>query len=187
MIIIDINGSEREVISIAPDPKFPGYLKAEFKRHAEWYTLKEFIQFNPTLKHLTEGAKEPPQDVVGYVTKAGPDFLIADKVSLTPQAHLGMEIWISRGKGEGQQRQVVKNTKNRVTVDKPWDTLPDTTSQFVISQTIMDVPAMGNTLPQDDMRQLEKRALAIDRERGHLTPDHLKKYYHHLKPEDLKN
>jgi hypothetical protein len=187
MKIVDINGTEREAKSVAPDPKFPGYMKVEFRRHHEWYTIKEFLQFNPKLDHLTQGAAEPPQDVVGYVTKAGPDFIIDEKAALKPRAHLGMEIWISRGKGESQQRNVVKNTKTRITVDKPWDPVPDQSSQFVISQSIMDVPAMGNTLPQDNMRQLEKRALAIDRERGHLTPDYLKTHYHNLKPEDLKN
>lgn len=187
MKIIDINGSEREAKSVAPDPQYPGYIKIEFRRHHEWYTLKEFLQFNPKLKKLTLGAKEPPKDVVGIVTKGGPNFIIDDKAELVPQAHLGMEIWLSRGKGEGQQRIVVKNTKTRITVDQPFDPIPDSSSQFVISQTIKDVPAMGNTLPQDDMRKLEKRALKIDRERGHLTPDYLKTHYHHLKPEDLKS
>lgn len=186
MKIIDINGSEREAQKVYPDPLYPGFMRIQFKRYHEWYTIEEFLKFNPTLKKLTDNAPETPEDIVGTVTRAGADSLTDSNLNLKPNAYLNYICWISRGKGEAQKRLVTKNTKNKITLDKPWDVRPNNTSQYVLSHNIHDVKAMGNTLPQVDMKELELKALELDRERGKLTSDLLKKNYKYLKPEDIK-
>ena len=185
MKIIDINGMEREVQKVYPDPDYPGYMRIEFRRHHEWFTIDEFLEKNPDLKDLIKNAPKLPDDLVGVVTRSGPDFLIDKTLNLTPNTFLGFYCWISRGKGEGQKRTVVRNTKNQITVDKPWEVKPDKTSQYVLSHNVQAVRAMGNTLPQEDMKALEKRALAMDKKYGKLTSDLLKKNYKYLKPEEM--
>ena len=57
-------------------------------------------------------------------------------------------MWISRGTGEGQQRTVLKNTKNTLYLNKDWKIKPDKTSQYVLSRNVKDnIQAQGNTLP----------------------------------------
>ena len=185
MKIIDINGSEREVQAVAPDPHYPGFMKIEFRRHHEWYSIPEFLEFNPTLKALTENAPATPDEVVGVVSSSGPNYLTDSKQAWKPNTYLGMFVWISRGKGEGQKRTVVKNTKNRLYLDKPWDTQPNPTSQYVVSYNIQAVKAMGNVLPTANYKDLEKKALQMDKKRGKLTSDLLKKNYKYLKPEEM--
>lgn len=180
MKIIDANGIEREAKAVAPDPGYPGFVKIQFKRHHEWLSFDEFVKKNPNLAHLIKDSPPPPQDVVGTVTSAGKDFLRDTTQHWDDNAYLGMFVWISRGKGEGQKRTVVKNTKNQVKIDQPWDQKPDQSSQYVISYNIQEVKAMGNVLPAENMKQYEKEAIRIDRRRGRLN-----KQYKYLKPEEL--
>jgi hypothetical protein len=185
MKIIDINGMEREVQKVMPDPHYPGFMRIEFRRHHEWYTLEEFVKYNPTLKDLTKNAPTVAQDVVGVVTSSGRDYLADKSQTWKPNDYLGMFVWISRGKGEGQKRTVVKNDKYHLYIDKPWDTKPNATSQYVVSFNIQTVRAMGNILPSENMKKLERIALKLDKQRGKLTSELLKKNYKYLKPEEM--
>ena len=171
MKIIDINGTERNAKEVFPDPDYPGYMRVQFRRHHEWYTYQEFVQFNPKLKHLVKKAPKVADDVVSVATSAGKDFIRDSSQKWKPNAYMGMFIWISRGPGEGQKRTVVKNTHNKATVDKPWDVKPGKTSQYVISYNIQEVKAMGNTMPVEDMKDLERKAVEIDRKRGIINKD----------------
>lgn len=166
MQITDINGSTRNPKKVFLDPQFPGYVRVEFNRYHEWYSIKEFLQFNPDLKHIVEGAPEPPPEMTAIVGKADSLTLKDATQNWKPNSYLGYMVWISRGKGEGQKRTVVKNTKNTLTIDKAWEVKPNTTSQYVLAQHITDVPAMGNTLPQEDMKKLEEAAIKMDLLRG---------------------
>ena len=125
MKIIDINGIEREVQSVSPDPGYPGFMRVEFKRHHEWMSYSEFIDKNPSLKHLLDSAASPPKDVVSIVTGATKNTLTDKDQTWKKDAYLGMTVWISRGLGEGQKRTVIKNTKITLTVDQDWHPKPD--------------------------------------------------------------
>lgn len=166
MQITDINGSVRNPQKVYLDPTFPGYVRIQFNRYHEWYTIKEFLQFNPDLKHVVDGAKEAPPEITGIVTGATAKTLEDATQKWSSNSYMGYMVWISRGKGEGQKRDILKNTKTSITVSAPWDVKPDSTSQYVLAQHIMDVPAMGNTLPQEDMKKLEEVAIKMDLQRG---------------------
>lgn len=56
--------------------------------------------------------------------------------------------WISRGKGEGQIRTILKNNHNTLIINKEWEIIPDITSQYVISHNVHNPKILGNTLPQ---------------------------------------
>lgn len=179
MKIIDINGSEREAKEVFPDPNYPGFMKVVFRRHHEWYSIQEFLEFNPDKKNLTQAAVAVPEEIVGVVTSSGKDFLKDTGQKFEENVYQGYFVWISRGKGEAQKRAVVKNNHNTLYIDKPWDTRPNKTSQYVISRNVQDVRAFGNSLPTEDMKELEKRAREMDLKRGRINKD-LK----YLKPED---
>jgi hypothetical protein len=51
---------------------------------------------------------------------------------LTPDEEEGRIYRILRGKGAGQYRTIVSNTRNTVTVNTPWDVVPDSTSIGII-------------------------------------------------------
>lgn len=166
MKIIDINGEERECIRIYPDPKFAGYMKAEFKSknrvgytHTEWYPIADFVKNNPKLKDLTKDAPKVADDDLGVVTSATKMTLSDNTKGWKENQYLGFPVWISRGKGEGQTRSVIKNTKKTLTIDKAWEILPDKTSQYVLSYNIHDPQVRGNILPRSGEQQLTKRGL----------------------------
>jgi hypothetical protein len=153
MKFIDINGTERECTSISVDKNYPGFMKVEFVSkfrkgyaHSEWYPVPDFIKNNPTLKDLTKSAEVAQKDELGVVSSAKPRQL-SDKIkNWTINIYAGYPIWIARGKGEGQTRYVLSNTKNSVIIDKDWETIPDYTSQYIISFNVNDPQVMGNSL-----------------------------------------
>lgn len=165
MDIIDINGNLRECASISPDPSYPGFMKIEYKSrvrkgytHFEWYQTTDFVRNNPKLSGLAKGDKGMAKEDLGAVTKASIDMLEDATKDWPRNIYEGMHLWISRGKGEGQQRQILGNDKNKLLIDKPWDTLPDKTSQYVISFNVArDAKPSGNTLPGIETRQVIER------------------------------
>jgi hypothetical protein len=186
MQIFDINGIARDVQSVAPDPTYPGFVRVEFKRHHEWMSYAEFLEKNPTLEKIVHNNPSPPADVVSNVTGCTKNTLTDSTQIWKKDSYIGMWVWISRGLGEGQKRKIIKNTKITLTVDQDWDQKPNKTSQYVISYNIQDsVRPMGNTLPQEDMKALEKKAIQMDREHGRLSSESLKKNIKYLKPEEM--
>jgi hypothetical protein len=178
--IKDANGMDRLALKVTPDKTYPGFIKVQFRRHFEWISITEFVKFNPHLTDLIKDAPKVADDVVGVVTSSGPDYLRDTSQNWKPNAYLGMFAWISRGLGEGQKRTVVKNSKNQLLIDKPWDTKPNKTSQYVISYNVQEVRAMGNSLPAENIKELEKKAIIMDRQRGRLN-----KQFKYLKPEEV--
>jgi hypothetical protein len=167
MKIIDINGTERDAKKVFLDPEFPGYVRIEFKRHREWMTIKEFLQKNPNLKDVVKDAKEAAPDITGTVSSATNSTLKDTSQSFDPNAYMGYHVWIARGHGEGQVREILKNSQNTLTLNVPWETKPNNTSQYVIANKIdKDMHAMGNTLAIEDMKALEKKAIEMDIKRG---------------------
>lgn len=53
-------------------------------------------------------------------------------------------ISIVRGKGIGQHRTIVSNTTNSITIDKPWDIVPDLNSMFAIAFTQTETSVYNN-------------------------------------------
>jgi len=186
MQIVDINGIAREVNSVFPDPKYPGYVRLEFARHHEWLTLSEFLTKNPKLKELVKGTSAPPPDDLGVVLKSGKNSLKDTTKNWKQNVFQGMWCWISRGKGEGQKRHVTSNTKNTLILDKDWEIKPNKTSQYVISYNVQNsIRDMGNTLPQENLKDLERRSIQMDKDHGRLSSESLKKNIKYLKPEEI--
>lgn len=154
MKIIDINGKERECLEISVDNEYPGFLKVKYASvnrpnhiYFEWYRKEEFIKNNPTLKHFAQSIADIKEDL-GVVSKATENSLTDKTKNWQKNIFAGYPLWISRGKGEGQIRTILKNTQNTLIIDKEWELIPDKTSQYVISHNVHNPKILGNTLPQ---------------------------------------
>lgn len=152
--VTDINGSTRECLAITHDMSYPGFVKVEFSSNRkspptyfEWYPVEDFIAKNPTLSHVVKKAKQPANDDLGVVTRATKKSITDKTKKWKTDAYKGFPLWISRGKGEGQVRNVVTNSHNSLTIDKAFDVQPDKTSQYVLSFNIHEVKVMDNALP----------------------------------------
>lgn len=59
---------------------------------------------------------------------------------------VGDIIAITGGKGQGQYRVITAVDKGSVTVDRPWDIIPDSTSRVIISDMFTDMAIYRNTI-----------------------------------------
>ena len=155
MKVIDVNGNERDCEQVLLDNKYPGFITVEFKSknrpnqsHFEWYPITDFNQKNPNLSKTLGNPSPPPKSDLGVVTHSGEFYLEDITKDWQDNIFVGFMVWISRGTGEGQVRNIKSNTKNTLTIDQVWETLPDQKSQYLISYDIHDVKILNNSLPQ---------------------------------------
>lgn len=174
MKIKDINGTDRDCQKAYIHPNWPGFVTVEFVskhrkgyKHTEWYPIDQFLQQNPTLTNIVKPAGQTNSaEVVGVVSRAGKTSLTDQGKNWQKNIYAGYVVWISRGAGEGQVRTIIKNSATALTIDQSWTTLPDQTSQYVVTKTLGDVKAAGNQLPETELKELEERARKMDLERG---------------------
>lgn len=141
-------------------------MKIEFKSktrknytYSEWYPVTDFVKNNPKLAHLAKKAPKPVKEDLGVVSSATKNSLTDKTKGWEQNIFASYPLWISRGKGEGQVRTILANDAHRLTIDKPWQVVPDKTSQYVISFNIHDPQVLGNILPgMDVVLPLKKRA-----------------------------
>ena len=89
---------------------------------------------------LTDMSKDWTDPAVLHPQGYGPGKVNVDIYQNTTVA-------INAGTGIGQWRNVVSNDSHSVTVDRPWDILPDQTSGYVISRWVADrFQISGNTI-----------------------------------------
>ncbi|HKW96960.1 MAG TPA: phage tail protein [Bryobacteraceae bacterium] len=70
-----------------------------------------------------------------------------DALEMTPSAYCGMIVRITRGTGAGQERCINTNSASTVTLTANWDTEPDTTSYFVVTEAAWHAAATAKTSP----------------------------------------
>ncbi len=68
-------------------------------------------------------------------------------LSMTTDAFVGHVVRIFRGKGAGQEREVTGNTATTATVQAEWETEPDVSSVFVISENTWHFGGRARTSP----------------------------------------
>lgn len=180
MKIIDINNQERNCENVYLDPHWPGFVTVLFVsknrpgfKHTEWMPMEQFFQNNPELKGKVSADFLPdklPAQIAGRVSSTGPNTLSDSTKDWKTNLYASFYCWISRGKGEGQSRVILKNTAKKLTLDKPWEEKPNKDSQYAI---LHNKPSTSNnnknTLPEVDMEILEEKARKFDIERG-VTP-----------------
>lgn len=171
MIITDINGIQRECIKAYLDKDYPGFIKVEYRnerRHRnynEWYPIDEFLAKNQNFSGSEEIKPEAPE-ITGQVSSAT-NITLTDKTQdWQPNSYAGFPVWIARGKGEGQVRNVLSNTKDTLVIDKAWDIKLNKFSQYVLSRNIhAEMPIMGNVSEEESRHEYELKAKKIERDR----------------------
>lgn len=174
MKIIDINNRERECLRVFLDPQWPGYVSVEFKRtsdptktRVEWMPLPDFATKNPSLSKIWQGkSTRSTPEIAGIVTSSDPESLTDDTANWIENTYAGFFVWISRGPGEGQTRTIMRNTYNQIFIDKPWNKMPNSDSQYSIVQKLGNTTPQGNTLPIVELRHQEEFARQKDIEMG---------------------
>jgi len=151
---MDVNGVSRECVKIALDSKFLGYVKVDFESknrkgfvYSEWYPKADFIKNNPNLAKLVKVSSKQPKDDLGRVSLASLTTLTDKSKKWKRDEFVGSPLWISRGRGEGQTRTIVSNSEDTLIIDKAWKSVPNNTSQYVISYNVHDPQVLGNILP----------------------------------------
>lgn len=170
MIIIDINGKQRKCVKAYPDQDYPGYIKVEFKNerrsYNEWYPVEEFLAKNPKFSDPTKEIKHEAPEIAGVVTSATSISLTDKTQNWAKNSYTGFPVWIPRGKGEGQVRNVVSNTKDTLVIDKEWEVKPNKYTQYVLSHNIHEqMPVTGNISPQEVQHEYELKAKKMDQDR----------------------
>lgn len=162
MKIIDINGNERECLKVTSDPAYPGFVKVDFIPRFrkgdifnEWYPIDLFLAKNPAFKKAF--AKTEVKEDLGVVSYASSLTLVDRSKKWEANIFKDITVWISRGKGEGQTRKIVSNSEDTIIIDKPWETTPDKTSQYVISNNVNNPQILGNTLPEAKEEKRKKK------------------------------
>jgi hypothetical protein len=62
---------------------------------------------------------------------------------LAVNAEYGKVVWIMRGTGAGQKRNIASNTSTTLTITQPWTTIPDGTSVFSILESAPSLSIPG--------------------------------------------
>jgi hypothetical protein len=68
-------------------------------------------------------------------------------LQMTVNRYRGMMVRITRGAGAGQERPITSNTATTLTVSPAWDTIPDSSSFFVVTETGWRFGAVANSSP----------------------------------------
>lgn len=170
MVITDINGKQRECVKAYPDKDYPGFIKVEYKNarrsYNEWYPVDEFLAKNPDFDPTGKEIKHEAPETTGVVTSAT-NITLTDKTQdWVENSYAGFPVWISRGQGEGQVRNIISNTKDTLVIDKQWDIKLNKFSEYVLSRNIHEqMPAMGNISQPEIQHQYELKAKKMDRDR----------------------
>ncbi len=172
MKIVDINGNLRECVRVYLDDKWPGFVSIDFEsklrtgyKHTEYYPVEDFRKNNPDLEYLVKDVAREANEVAGVVSSSDNASLTDKTQKWQENIYAGFPVWISRGRGEGQTRTVLSNSKDTIIIDKAWDVKPNKFSQYVLSRNIKDnMPAAGNILPQEEIANVEKKAKQMDKE-----------------------
>lgn len=141
MKIIDINGKQRECVRAYPDPSYPGFIRVEYenpkRKYHVWIPVDDFEKNNPgVLGGVLDQIHHPPPEVTSTPTSATKSTLTDSTRQWEENTYRNSHVWIGRGKGEGQSREIIANTQDTLILKDNWDDLPDKSSQYVISEHI---------------------------------------------------
>lgn len=94
----------------------------------------EIIMYE-NVAYLYDGKVDTSTDTTTTVTKSDKN-----------QMGVGAVITIVGGKGRGQYRVITKKLKSTVTVDRPWDIVPDSTSHVIVNKAFINAFVCYNEL-----------------------------------------
>jgi hypothetical protein len=116
-----------------------------------------FLDTGPPLGAI-EGAPDPNYDHANFYWRLedvdeqfasvfSPDSVGSTFLTMTPNALIGHVVRLLRGKGAGQEREVVSNTATTLFVTPNWEIEPDVSTIFVVSGSTWHFAGRAKTSP----------------------------------------
>ncbi len=136
---------------------YRGELPARLYRIASGVTpASEFTDTG--LEAQIAGAPDPSYDHANFYWRledteekfaaiTGPDQIGNATLDMPENAYLGHVVRLTGGEGAGQERVVVSHTATTLTVNRPWDVVPDGTTQFVVSEVAWHFGGQARSSP----------------------------------------
>ena len=144
MKIVDINGKQRECIKAFADSSYPGFVRVEYenpkRKYHVWIPIDDFEKNNPGILGVQDQIHHPPPEITSTPTSATKSTLTDSTQQWDESIYRGLHVWIGRGQGEGQSKEIIANTSDTLILKEHWETIPDKTSQYVISEHIKPKP-----------------------------------------------
>lgn len=85
-----------------------------------------------------------PPEVSGTVSAATADTLTDRRLALADRVLRGATVQILSGRGFGQYRVILGNTKDTMELDRAWVVVPDRTSRYLVRRLWTEVAMIGN-------------------------------------------
>jgi len=68
-----------------------------------------------------------------------------ESLEMNANRYRGLTVWVTRGRGAGQERTIAANTTTELTVASAWSVEPDATSFFVVAENSWRFGALSRT------------------------------------------
>ena len=106
-----------------------------------WHNYIRFNEIHQAFRGTWENAEEAylvhggalDQKTVGFATGGSVNTLVDKRQDWKPGLHYNATVLIISGRGFGQYRRVIGNTKDTLTLERPWNIVPDSTTEYVVS------------------------------------------------------
>lgn len=93
--------------------------------------------------YLVHGGIETTK-AVGFAAGGSPTALVDPRQNWRPGLFRDATVLIISGRGFGQYRRVVENGRDALTVDPPWNVIPDATSEYVVAPLFVENAFFAN-------------------------------------------
>ena len=106
-----------------------------------WHNYFRFNEIHQAFRSTWENAEEiylvhggvESSKTIGFATGGSADTLSDKRQDWKPDFYYDATVMVISGRGFGQYRRVIANTKDTLTLQKPWNVEPDATTEYLVS------------------------------------------------------
>lgn len=116
-----------------------------------WHNYFRFNEIHQAFRSTWENAEEVylvhggvRSKTIDFSTGSSATSLADTKQNWKPDFYHDATVLIISGRGFGQYRRVIGNTKDTLTLEKPWNVEPDTTTEYLVSQLFTENAFFAN-------------------------------------------
>jgi len=116
-----------------------------------WNNYFRFNEIHQAFRSTWENAEEVylvhggvRSKTISFATNSSANTLVDAKQNWKPDFYYDATVLILSGRGFGQYRRVIGNTKDTLTLEKPWNVEPDSTTEYLVSQLFTENAFFAN-------------------------------------------
>lgn len=106
-----------------------------------WHNYVRFNEIHQAFRGTWENAEEVylvhggtrEKKTIGFATGGSKNTLVDRRQDWKPGLFRDATVLVISGRGFGQYRRVIGNTEDTLTLERPWNVLPDATTEYVVS------------------------------------------------------